>query len=122
MFDIRYGVVDPQELEYKLCGVHTFAYIDANKAHMEKHGIINPVFVISEVGRPAYVHSGVTRTHCARLWGFTLRAIVYDPAGRFKQLPLISPADVASKFPSGCIYNGFPKGIPDVAAMPVDLK
>ena len=118
---LRYGVVDPNDLDYTLCGIHTAAYLAANRRHMEKHGILNPILIMSEDGRPAYVHSGVTRTHCAKLWGFELKAIVWDPAERYTHLPTISPADVARKFPSGTIYNGFPQGVPDVAAMPVNL-
>lgn len=119
---LRYGEVDPWNLHYELVGVHTNKYLAKNARHMAKHGILNPILVISEAGRPAYVHSGVTRTHLAKWGDFKLMAIVWDPAGRYTHLPNIRPEQVASKFPSGCIYNGFPKGIPDVAAMPVNLN
>jgi len=119
---LRYGEVDPWNLYYVLVGVHTPEYLMKNRLHMEKHGILNPILIISEHDLPPYVHSGVTRAHCAKLYDFTLMAIVWDPAGRYTHLPSIKPADVARKFPSGCIYNGFPQGIPDVAAMPVSLN
>ena len=119
---IRYGIIDPADLEITPVGVHTPAYLEKHRRHMEKHGIINPILVIAELGRRPYVRAGVTRALCAARYGFTLRAIVCDSAGRFPQLTEIEPKDVAKKFPSGCIFNGFPQGVPDVAAMPVNLN
>ncbi len=122
MFNIRYGEVDPFNLQYTLVGVHTMQYLEKNRRHMEKHGIINPILVISDTDRPPWVKAGVTRAHCAKLWDLTLMAIVYDPAGRYEHLPLIDRNDVAKKFPSGLIYNGFPQGVPDLGTMPVNLN